>query len=123
MARMARRVIGVAALALAALPAWGFEGRYEGQATFVVGTRHCPTQGPALKFDVSQDGTVTGGVRTLSKAVPFRGTVGPDGTLAASYKASVDTDVVTIEARLTDQHLEGFTQSPSCRYKLSFDRR
>ena len=108
---------------LAALPAWGFDGHYEGQAKFVVGNRYCPTQGPALEFDVSQDGKVVGGVRTQTKAVPLSGSVGPDGKLAASYKASTDTDVVTIEAVLTDRHLEGFTQSASCRYKLSFDRR
>jgi hypothetical protein len=112
---------GVAVL-LAALPAWGFDGHYEGQAKFVIGSRFCPTQGPALKFDIKQDGSVVGGVRTQSKATPFHGTVGPDGKLSASYKASIDADVVTIEAMLTDRHLEGFTQSANCRYKLSFDR-
>jgi hypothetical protein len=119
---MVLRIVGVAIIMAAALPAWGFEGNYEGQAKFVIGTRHCPTQGPALKFEVNQDGTVVGGVRTQSKAVPFRGTVAADGKLNASYKASVDTDVVTIEAVLTDKHLEGFTQSTSCRYKISFER-
>ena len=116
-----RGILGLAVVVVA-LPAWGFEGHYEGQAKFVVGNRYCPTQGPSLKFDVSQDGKVTGGVRTQSNAVPFNGSVGPDGKLQASYKASIETDVVTIEAVLTDQHLEGFTQSTSCRYKLSFDR-
>ena len=47
------------ALALLATPAWAAEaGHFEGQATFVVGNRFCPTQGPALKFDINQDGTV-----------------------------------------------------------------
>jgi hypothetical protein len=111
------------ALALLATPAWAAEaGHFEGQATFVVGNRFCPTQGPALKFDISQDGTVTGGVRTQSKAVAFSGTVGPDGKLTASYKASTDSDVVNVEAMVTGQRLEGFTQSQSCRYKINFDK-
>lgn len=116
------RGILVVFVSFAALPAWGFDGHYEGQATFQVGNRFCPTQGPALKFDVKPDGTVSGGVRTQTKAAPFNGTVASDGKLTASYKAGTDTDVVTIEATVTDQHLEGFTQSASCRYKLSFDR-
>ena len=116
------RVILGAAIVLAALPAWGFEGRYEGQATFLVGNRFCPVQGPALKFEVQQDGKVVGGVRTQKQAVPFDGTVGSDGKLTATYKASVDTDPVNIEAMLTDKQLVGFTQSPSCKYKISFER-
>jgi hypothetical protein len=112
----------VVAMSLAALPAWGFEGHFEGQASFQVGNRFCPTQGPALKFDVKPDGSVSGGVRTQSNAVPFNGTVGSDGKLTASYKAGTDNAIVTVEAILTNEHLEGFTQSPSCRYKLSFDR-
>ncbi len=112
-----------ATIVLAALPAFGFDGgHYEGQATFVIGNRNCPTQGPALKVEVSADGKVSGGVRTLSQAVPLSGSVGPDGKLVASYKASTASDVVNIEAMLTERHLEGFTQSPSCRYKISFDR-
>jgi hypothetical protein len=109
-------------VSLAASPAVAFEGHYEGQATFQVGNRFCPTQGPALKFDVSPDGTVNGGVRTQNNAVPFSGSVAADGKLTASYKAGVDANVVAIEATVTDKHLEGFTQSASCRYKLSFDR-
>jgi hypothetical protein len=116
------RAILVVMLSLAALPAWSFEGHYEGDATFQVGNRFCPTQGPALKFDVRPDGTVNGGVRTQSNAVPFNGTVAADGKLTASYKAGTDANVVNIEATVTDRHLEGFTQSASCRYKLSFDR-
>jgi hypothetical protein len=116
------RGILVIALSLAALPAWGFDGHYEGQATFQVGNRFCPTQGPALKFDINPDGSVTGGVRTQNNAVPFNGTIASDGKLSASYKAGTDVSVVAIEATLTDKHLEGFTQSASCRYKLSFDR-
>jgi hypothetical protein len=112
----------VIAVSLVALPAWGFEGHYEGQATFQVGNRFCPTQGPSLKFDVNPNGTVVGDVRTQSHAVPFNGTVAPDGKLIASYKAATDADPVTIEATVTDKHLEGLTQSPSCRYKLSLDR-
>lgn len=110
------------AIVLAAMPAWGFEGHYEGQATFVIGSRFCPSLGPALKFDVSQDGKVVGGARTQSKAVPFDGTVGTDGALSASYRTTTDADIVNIKATLTDSHLEGFTQSANCRYKLSFDR-
>jgi hypothetical protein len=116
------RGIFVIAISLAALPAWGFEGHYEGEAKFQIGNRFCPTQGPALKFDVKPDGTVIGGVRTQNNAVPFSGSVASDGKLTASYKAGTDANVVTIEAVLTDQHLEGLTQSSSCRYKLSFDR-
>lgn len=112
------------AIMLAGLPAWAIEGgHYEDQATFVVGSRHCPTQGPALKIDISQDGKVEGGVRTQTKAVPLSGSIAADGKLNAYYKASVETDVVNIEAQLTDKHLEGFTQSATCRYKLSFERR
>ena len=114
----------VIALALAAVPVWAAEaGHFEGQATFLVGNKFCPTQGPALKFDIGQDGNVVGGVRTQSKAVAFNGTVTPDGKLTASYKASTDNDVVSVEAVVTDQHLEGFTQSASCRYKISFDKK
>jgi hypothetical protein len=109
-------------LTLTALPAWALEGRFEGEGKFVVGNRHCPTQGPALKFDVRPDGKVVGGVRTQTRAVSFDGTVGPDGKLNATYKASVDSDTVTIEATINDTLLEGFTQSASCRYKLSFQR-
>jgi hypothetical protein len=116
------RMLGLALGLAAAMPAWGFEGHYEGQAKFVIGNRFCPTQGPALKFEVAKDGSVVGGVRTQTKAVPFNGTVSPDGKLNASYKASVDSDVVTIEGLITERHLEGFTQSASCRYKISFDR-
>jgi hypothetical protein len=111
------------ALSLLATPVWAAEtGHFEGQATFVVGNRFCPTQGPALKFDINQDGTVIGGVRTQSKAVAFNGTVGADGKLTASYKASTDSDVVTVEATVTGQRLEGFTQSQSCRYKINFEK-
>jgi hypothetical protein len=116
-----RAILG-AVIVLAALPAWGFEGRYEGQATFVVGNRFCPVQGPALKFEVSPDGKVVGGVRTQKQAVPFGGSVASDGKLTASYKAATDSEPVNIEALLTDQSLEGFTQSPSCKYKISFTR-
>jgi hypothetical protein len=114
------RAMLVLALSLVTTQAWSFEGRYEGQATFVIGKRLCPIDGPALKFEVNKDGRVVGGVRTPSKVVPFDATVGPDGKLSGTYKT--ETDPVTIEAVLTDSHLEGFTQSPSCRYKLSFDR-
>jgi hypothetical protein len=116
------RAIVVIAVMLAATPAVAFEGQFEGRASFVVGNRYCPTQGPALKFEVKSDGTVVGGVRTQSKAAAFNGTVGPDGKLSASYKAATDSDVVNIEAVLSDKHLEGFTQSANCRYKISFDR-
>ena len=116
-----RAILG-AVIVLAALPAWGFEGRYEGQATFVVGNRFCPVQGPALKFEISADGKVAGGVRTQKQAVPLGGSVGPDGKLVATYKASTDTEPVNIEAMLTDHTLEGFTQSSSCKYKISFTR-
>ena len=54
--------------------------------------------------------------------MPFGGSVGPDGKLVATYKAATDTEPVNIEAMLTDQTLEGFTQSPSCKYKISFTR-
>ncbi|HUA55136.1 MAG TPA: hypothetical protein VMB81_23340 [Candidatus Sulfotelmatobacter sp.] len=117
------RALLTVAIVLAAMPAWAYEGHYEGQATFVIGNRFCPSLGPALKFDVSQDGKVVGGVRTQTKAVPFDGTVGADGKLSASYKTTTDADVVNIQAQLTDTHLEGFTQSANCRYKLSFNRR
>ena len=116
-----RWTIAITLLMIAA-PAWSFDGKYEGQATFVIGNRYCPTQGPALKFEVSQDGKVVGGVRTQIKAVPFNGPVGPDGKLNASYKASADSDQVTIDAVVSDARIEGFTQSPSCRYKISFAR-
>ncbi|SRR5258708_24506622 len=109
-------------IGLAALPAWGFEGRYEGEAKFVVGRRFCPVQGPALTFEVSQNGKVIGGAKTQNQAVPFSGTVGPDGKLTATYKAALDTDPMSIEAMLTDKLLEGFTQSPNCKYKISFER-
>ncbi len=117
------RSVLAAAIVLAALPAFGFEGgNYEGRATFVVGNRNCPTQGPALNVEVGADGKVSGGVRTLSQAAPISGSVGPDGKLVASYKASAASDVVNIEALLTDSRLEGFTQSPTCRYKISLGR-
>ncbi|MBV8166345.1 MAG: hypothetical protein JO021_06095 [Alphaproteobacteria bacterium] len=106
----------------ATAPAWALEGRYQGDAKFVVGNRHCPVQGPAVKVDISADGKVVGGVRTQSKAVSFNGQMAADGKLNASYKASVDSDVVTIDAVVSDQSLEGFTQSGSCRYKLSLQR-
>ena len=118
------RDLVVFALMLAAAPAGAVEARhFEGQATFLIGNRFCPTQGPALKFDIGQDGSVVGGVRTQSKAVAFNGTVAADGKLTASYKASTDSDVVNVEATVTDQHIEGFTQSQSCRYKISFDKK
>ncbi|HLY79091.1 MAG TPA: hypothetical protein VKQ70_06935 [Caulobacteraceae bacterium] len=116
------RALVVFAIMFAAMPASAFEGHFEGQASFVVGNRYCPVQGPALKFEVKNDGSVVGGVRTQSKAAAFNGTVGPDGKLSATYKAATDSDVVTIEATLSDKHLEGFTQSASCKYKISFDR-
>jgi hypothetical protein len=116
------RAIAFVAIMIAAVPAWAFEGHFEGQASFVVGNRYCPTQGPALKFEVKNDGTVVGGVRTQSKAAAFNGTIAADGKLSASYKAATDSDIVNIEATLSDKHLEGFTQSASCRYKISFDR-
>jgi hypothetical protein len=103
-------------------PAWALEGRYEGEAKFVVGNRHCPVQGPAVKLDISADGKVVGGVRTQSKAVAFGGTLAPDGKLSTSYKASVDSDTVMIEATVNDQTVEGYTQSASCKYKLSLQR-
>ena len=120
-----RAILGavvVAALLPAWAPAWGFEGRYEGQATFVTGNRFCPVQGPALKFDISQDGKVVGGVDTAKQALPFGGTVASDGKLTASYKAPTESEPVTIEATLTDQTLEGFMRSASCKYKISFTR-
>jgi hypothetical protein len=116
------RAIAFIGVVIAAMPAWAFEGNFEGRASFVVGNRFCPTQGPALKFEIKNDGTVVGGVRTQSKAATFNGTVAANGTLSASYKAATDSDVVNIEALLTDKHLEGFTQSASCRYKISLDR-
>jgi hypothetical protein len=116
-----RAILG--AVVVAALPAWapawGFEGHYEGQATFVVGNRFCPVQGPALKFEISADGKVAG---TAKQAVPLAGTVSSDGTLTATYKAPTESEPVTIEAKLTDQTLEGFSQSASCKYKISFTR-
>ncbi len=107
---------------VATAPAWAVEGRYEGEAKFVVGNRHCPVQGPAVKVEIAADGKVVGGVRTQTRAVSFGGTVAPDGKLSTSYKASVDSDTVTIEAVVNDQSLEGFTQSASCKYKLSLQR-
>src|SRR5438477_10653004 len=111
--------LAVLIIAAAAAPAWALEGRYEGEAKFVVGNRHCPIQGPAVKVDVRPDGTVVGGVRTQTRAVAFDGTIGPDGKLSTSYKASLDSDVVTIEAVVGDRPLEGFSQAASCRYQLS----
>jgi hypothetical protein len=115
------RALIVIVVVFTAIQAWAFEGNFEGQTSFVVGNRFCPTQGPALKFEVKNDGTVVGGVRTQSKAAAFNGTVAADGKLSATYKAATDSDVVNIEATLSDKHLEGFTQSASCRYKISFD--
>jgi hypothetical protein len=118
-----RQPFALAALLAAAVsPAFALEGRYEGEAKLVVGNRHCPVQGPAVKIDIQANGKVVGGVRTQTRAVSFDGTLAPDGKLSASYKASVDSDLVTIEAVVNDTSLEGFTQSASCRYKLSFQR-
>lgn len=106
---------------LVAAPASALEGRYEGEAKFVVGNRHCPVQGPALNFEIRPDGKVVGGAKTPNRAVSFGGSVAPDGRLSASYK-SAEQETVTIEATVTDQQLEGFSQAGSCRYKLSFQR-
>jgi len=111
------------ALPLVAWPAWAADGHFEGQATFVVGNRYCPVQGPALKFDIKPDGTVAGDVKTQNKDVAFNGTVAADGKLTASYKGATDADVVNVEATVTGERLEGFTQSQSCRYKISFDKK
>jgi hypothetical protein len=110
------------ALPLIAWPAWAADGHFEGQASFVVGNRFCPVQGPALKFDIKPDGTVAGDVKTQNKDVALNGTVAPDGKLTASYKGVSDAEVVKIEGTVTADRLEGFTQSASCRYKLSFAR-
>jgi hypothetical protein len=110
------------ALPLIAWPVWAAaDSLFEGQATFMVGNRYCPVQGPDLKFDIKQDGTVAGDVRTQNKAVPVTGKVGSDGKLTASYK-SLNNGDATIEATVTADRLEGFTQTGSCRYKLSFTR-
>jgi hypothetical protein len=115
-----RQSVVLAALLAVAPPAWALEGRYQGEAKFVVGNRHCPTLGPSLNFEIRADGKVVGGVKTATRAVSFDGTIGPDGKLNATYKG--DSDTVTIEAVVNDRQLEGFTQSPGCRYKLSFER-
>ena len=108
------------AIALPA-PAWALEGRYEGEATFVVGTRHCPMQGPTLNFEVHADGKVVGGVKNAAKPLSFSGTLGPDGKLTTSYKLA-ESETVAIEATVTGEQLEGFAQQASCKYKLSFQR-
>jgi hypothetical protein len=111
------------ALPLIAWPVWAAaDSLFEGQATFMVGNRYCPVQGPALKFDIKADGTVAGDVKTQNKNVALNGTVAPDGKLTASYKGASDADVVKIEGTVTADRLEGFSQSASCRYKLSFTR-
>jgi hypothetical protein len=117
-----RGIVGVIALTIAALPAAAFEGKFEGQTSFVVGNRYCPIHGPALKLEITRDGKVVGDALVQSKAVGFSGTVAADGKLNASYKAPTDSEVVTIEGLLTDTHLEGVSQSGSCRYKISLDR-
>lgn len=116
-----RQPVVLALLLAAAGPAWALEGRYEGEAKFVVGNRHCPVQGPSLNFDIRADGRVVGGVKTSTRAVPFSGTVGPDGKLTTSYKTA-EAEMATIEAVVSDTQLEGFTQAGTCRYKLSFQR-
>ncbi len=108
------------AIALPA-PAWALEGRYEGEAKFVVGTRHCPMQGPTLNFEVHADGKVVGGVKNAAKPLSFSGTLGPDGKLTTSYKLA-ESETVAIEATVTGEQLEGFAQQASCKYKLSFQR-
>ena len=102
-------------------PAWAIEGRYEGEAKFVVGTRHCPLQGPALNFEVHADGKVVGGVKTATKPLSFSGTLGPDGKLTTSYRIA-ESETVAIEATVTGEQLEGFAQQATCKYKLSFQR-
>ncbi len=115
-------VLLLAAMGAAGAPAFAFEGgRYEGEGKFVVGTRHCPLQGPALNFEVHADGKVVGGVKNAAKPLSFSGTIGPDGKLTTSYKIA-DTETVAIEATVNDQQLEGFAQQASCKYKLSFQR-
>jgi hypothetical protein len=116
-----RGIGAVIALAVAALPAWAFEGKFEGKASFVVGNRYCPVQGPVLTVEIKRDGSVAGDVRTQNKAAALSGAVAADGKLSASYKGPTDNEVVNIEGLLSDKHLEGFTQSASCRYKISFD--
>jgi hypothetical protein len=118
---MRQPVVPAVLLLAVTIPAWAAEGRYAGEATFVVGTRHCPLQGPALNFDIHADGKVVGGVKNASRPLSFTGTVGPDGKLSTSYKPS-ESETVSIEAVVNDQQLEGFAQSASCKYKLSFQR-
>jgi uncharacterized protein YdeI (BOF family) len=117
-----RGIFGVVALTLAALPVAAFEGKFAGQTSFVVGNRYCPIHGPALKLEIMRDGKVIGDALVQSKAVGFNGTVAADGKLNVTYKAPTDNEIVTIEGLLTDTHLEGFSQSGSCRYKISLDR-
>jgi hypothetical protein len=122
MRRIAAVIAAVVALAIAAQPAWAFEGKFEGKASFLVGNRYCPVQGPALTVEIKRDGTVAGDVRTQNKATALTGAVAADGKLNASYKGPTDNEVVSIEGLLTDTHLEGFSQSASCKYKISLDR-
>jgi hypothetical protein len=114
-------LLAVTVVLISGAPARALEGRYEGEATFVVGTRHCPLQGPALNFEIHADGKVVGGVKNAAKPLSFSGTIGPDGKLTTSYKAA-DTETVAIEATVNDRQLEGFAQQASCKYKLSFQR-
>jgi hypothetical protein len=124
LARPSVGVIGGILLAvLCAAPASAIDVRYEGRREFVRGQPACTIEPSEVHLELGGDGGVRGEVLTADGAVRFFGTVGLNGKLIGSYRASADAEYTRIEGAFSDDRFAGITQSKSCRYSLDLNRR
>lgn len=102
-----------------------WDGVYLGGAEFVSGNGYS-CRGMAYRLViVNQDvqATLTPPAGGTTGGRVFAGTMQPDGTLAMTYVAAGSSGRVDIQLSLDGDTFSGFSQSGSCRYRVTARRR
>jgi hypothetical protein len=108
---------------LGATPARGDDVRYEGRRELVRGATACASQSGEISMAVGDDGGVRGEVVTTDGALPFYGTLSPAGLLTANFRAATGVEAASLEGKIGDDGIHGFTLSRTCRHRFLLKRR
>jgi hypothetical protein len=111
---------------LLAAPGWAADGTYSGSGTYVSGSgANCQgsdwkltIEGDAVKAKVFPPQTSPAGIRDVS------GTLESGGVIRMSYVAGYGSasGKVDIELKLDGGTIAGFSQSRTCRYRITLQR-
>ena len=120
------RHFGILVGLLLAVPAWAADGSYSGSGVYTSGSgTNC--QGTEWRLRI--EGTAVRAKLLPPRLAPNKirdiaGTIEDDGTIRMSYVATYGdaSGKVDIELKLEGDTISGFSQSQSCRYRITLRR-